>query len=109
MNEIDRIEKNDYVPTAKDILYCRKATKGVHEFTIRIEVIPHASLLKCTESRLTLSFISLLQNIPFVFVDVGGQRSQRRKWIKCFEDKSVNSILFLVSTSEFDQVLAEDR
>ncbi|KAG4072419.1 hypothetical protein HA402_004351 [Bradysia odoriphaga] len=85
MNEIDRIEKPDYVPTAKDILYCRKATKGVHEFTIRIE------------------------NIPFVFVDVGGQRSQRRKWIKCFEDKSVNSILFLVSTSEFDQVLAEDR
>lgn len=38
MNEIDRIEKIDYVPTAKDILYCRKATKGVHEFTIRIEV-----------------------------------------------------------------------
>ncbi len=40
MNEIDRIEKSDYVPTAKDILYCRKATKGVHEFTIRIEVRP---------------------------------------------------------------------
>jgi len=38
MNEIDRIEKIDYVPTPKDILYCRKATKGVHEFTIRIEV-----------------------------------------------------------------------
>lgn len=49
-----------------------------------------------------------LQNIPFVFVDVGGQRTQRQKWTKCF-DGSVTSILFLVSTSEFDQVLAEDR
>lgn len=48
------------------------------------------------------------QNIPFVFVDVGGQRTQRQKWTKCF-DGSVTSILFLVSTSEFDQVLAEDR
>uniref|UniRef100_A0A182MC74 Uncharacterized protein n=1 Tax=Anopheles culicifacies TaxID=139723 RepID=A0A182MC74_9DIPT len=47
-------------------------------------------------------------NIPFVFVDVGGQRTQRQKWTKCF-DCSVTSILFLVSTSEFDQVLAEDR
>lgn len=108
MNEIDRIEKNDYVPTAKDILYCRKATKGVHEFTIRIEVSRYdRNLLRC--SKINEFFFFYLQNIPFVFVDVGGQRSQRRKWIKCFEDKSVNSILFLVSTSEFDQVLAEDR
>lgn len=50
----------------------------------------------------------LLQNIPFLFVDVGGQRTQRQKWTKCF-DSSVTSIIFLVSTSEFDQVLAEDR
>lgn len=106
MNEIDRIEKSDYVPTAKDILYCRKATKGVHEFTIRIEV----RLFLTMHLWPNLMFIFWnSQNIPFVFVDVGGQRSQRRKWIKCFEDKSVNSILFLVSTSEFDQVLAEDR
>lgn len=55
-----------------------------------------------------LCFFSILQNIPFVFVDVGGQRTQRQKWTKCF-DCSVTSILFLVSTSEFDQVLAEDR
>jgi hypothetical protein len=57
---------------------------------------------------LAIELISLPQNIPFVFVDVGGQRTQRQKWTKCF-DGSVTSILFLVSTSEFDQVLAEDR
>nr|XP_029719895.1 guanine nucleotide-binding protein subunit alpha homolog [Aedes albopictus] len=84
LDDLNRISRLDYVPTHRDILHCRKATKGVFEFTIRI------------------------QNIPFVFVDVGGQRTQRQKWTKCF-DCSVTSILFLVSTSEFDQVLAEDR
>ncbi len=39
--------------------------------------------------------------------DVGGQRSERRKWIHCFED--VTSIIFLAALSEFDQVLAESE
>jgi hypothetical protein len=38
-------------------------------------------------------------------VDVGGQRSQRRKWIHCFED--VTSLIFIVAISEYDQVLLE--
>ena len=37
-------------------------------------------------------------------VDVGGQRSERRKWIHCFE--GVTSVLFLVAISEYDQVLS---
>lgn len=36
---------------------------------------------------------------------MGGQRSERRKWIHCFE--KVTSILFLVALSEYDEVLAE--
>jgi hypothetical protein len=40
-------------------------------------------------------------------VDVGGQKSERRKWIHCFQD--VTSILFLVSLSGYDQCLVEDR
>ncbi len=38
-------------------------------------------------------------------VDVGGQRSERRKWIHCFEN--VSSIMFLVALSEYDQLLHE--
>ncbi|XP_023020591.1 guanine nucleotide-binding protein subunit alpha cta [Leptinotarsa decemlineata] len=83
LNNLERISKPDYMPTNKDILHCRKATKGITEFVIPIN------------------------NIPFLFVDVGGQRSQRQKWFQCFD--SVTSILFLVSSSEFDQVLLEDR
>lgn len=41
----------------------------------------------------------------FRMVDVGGQRSERRKWIHCFEN--VTSIMFLVALSEYDQVLVE--
>lgn len=37
-DEIDRIAKPNYVPSQKDILHCRKATKGVYEFTIKIKV-----------------------------------------------------------------------
>ena len=39
--------------------------------------------------------------------DVGGQRSERKKWIHCFED--VTAIIFCVAMSEYDQVLHEDE
>lgn len=73
----------DFLPTKQDVLHARKATKGIveHDFIIK--------------------------GIPFKMVDVGGQRSQRAKWFQCFDE--VTSILFLVSSSAYDQVLMEDR
>ena len=38
---------------------------------------------------------------------MGGQRSERKKWIHCFED--VTAIIFCVGMSEYDQVLHEDE
>lgn len=83
MDNLERISRLNYRPTNQDILYSRKATKGVSEYDFEIN------------------------KVPFRFVDVGGQRSQRQKWFQCFLD--VKSILFLVSSSEFDQVIYEDR
>ncbi|XP_050393684.1 guanine nucleotide-binding protein subunit alpha-12 [Patella vulgata] len=80
---MDRIGQQSYIPTKEDILHSRKATKGITEKTIYI------------------------RGVPFMFIDVGGQRSQRQKWFQCFE--GITSILFLASSSEFDQVLMEDR
>uniref|UniRef100_A0A8C0D4C1 Uncharacterized protein n=1 Tax=Balaenoptera musculus TaxID=9771 RepID=A0A8C0D4C1_BALMU len=40
-------------------------------------------------------------------VDVGGQRSQHQKWFQCFD--GITLILFMVPSSEYDQVLTEDR
>uniref|UniRef100_A0A9L0SVW3 Guanine nucleotide-binding protein subunit alpha n=1 Tax=Equus caballus TaxID=9796 RepID=A0A9L0SVW3_HORSE len=81
LTDIDRIAMPSFVPTQQDVLRVRVPTTGIIEYPFDLE------------------------NIIFRMVDVGGQRSERRKWIHCFE--SVTSIIFLVALSEYDQVLAE--
>ena len=39
--------------------------------------------------------------------DVGGQRSERKKWLHCFG--SVDAIIFLAAINEYDMVLEEDE
>jgi GTPase SAR1 family protein len=48
-----------------------------------------------------------LRGLTYNVIDVGGQRSERRKWIKCFED--VDAILFVSSLTSFCSVLYEDE
>ena len=43
----------------------------------------------------------------FRLFDVGGQRSERKKWIHCFDE--VKAIIFVTSLSDFDLMLCEDR
>ena len=42
-----------------------------------------------------------------MFVDVGGQRSERRKWINCFEN--ITSILFVASLSDYDLTMSHEE
>lgn len=42
----------------------------------------------------------------FRMFDVGGQRSERKKWIHCFE--GVTCIIFCGALSAYDMVLVED-
>ncbi|XP_052787422.1 guanine nucleotide-binding protein G(q) subunit alpha isoform X2 [Mya arenaria] len=81
LDDVDRITKPDYLPTLQDILRVRSPTTGIIEYPFDLD------------------------SIIFRMVDVGGQRSERRKWIHCFEN--VTSIMFLVALSEYDQVLVE--
>ncbi|XP_059835461.1 guanine nucleotide-binding protein subunit alpha-12a isoform X2 [Hypanus sabinus] len=83
LDNLDQIGQLRYLPSRHDVLLARKATKGIveHDFIIK--------------------------GIPFKMIDVGGQRSQRQKWFQCFD--GITSILFMVSSSEYDQVLMEDR
>lgn len=48
-----------------------------------------------------------LGQINFRMMDVGGQRSERKKWIHCFE--GVQCLLFMVALSGYDQCLVEDQ
>ncbi|GAA53621.1 guanine nucleotide binding protein (G protein) alpha q polypeptide [Clonorchis sinensis] len=81
LDNLDRVSQPDYLPTLQDILRVRVPTTGIVEYPFD------------------------LNSTIFRMVDVGGQRSERRKWIHCFE--SVTSIMFLVALSEYDQVLVE--
>ncbi|XP_050092843.1 guanine nucleotide-binding protein G(q) subunit alpha isoform X2 [Anopheles aquasalis] len=81
--EIDRVAATNYLPTEQDILRVRVPTTGIIEYPFDLE------------------------EIRFRMVDVGGQRSERRKWIHCFEN--VTSIIFLVALSEYDQILFESE
>uniref|UniRef100_A0A3B4FCM6 Guanine nucleotide-binding protein subunit alpha n=1 Tax=Pundamilia nyererei TaxID=303518 RepID=A0A3B4FCM6_9CICH len=81
LDDLDRISDTGYLPTQQDVLRVRVPTTGIIEYPFDLE------------------------GVVFRMVDVGGQRSERRKWIHCFEN--VTSIMFLVALSEYDQALAE--
>ncbi|VDN28683.1 unnamed protein product [Gongylonema pulchrum] len=76
------ISQSGYVPTQDDVLRTRVKTTGIVEthFTYK--------------------------DLHFKMFDVGGQRSERKKWIHCFE--GVTAIIFCVAMSEYDMRLAED-
>jgi len=80
---LDRVFAPNYIPTDQDILRCRLKTTGIVETTF------------------------LLGPLTYKMFDVGGQRSERKKWIHCFED--VTAVLFLVAISGYDQCLVEDK
>jgi guanine nucleotide-binding protein subunit alpha len=78
-----RIFSNGYLLTDQDILRTRLRTTGIVETDFHIS------------------------GVTYRMCDVGGQRSERKKWIHAFE--GVNVLLFLAAISGFDQALPEDR
>lgn len=87
----------DFVPSQEDMLRARIKTTGIRELHFAIK------------------------DIEFTIVDVGGQviptyvygatyltsqRSERRKWIHCFDN--VTSIIYLAALDEYDMKLEED-
>ncbi|KAM0752822.1 guanine nucleotide binding protein, alpha subunit [Meredithblackwellia eburnea MCA 4105] len=79
----ERFSRPDFLPTDDDILRSRVRTVGIREERFNVE------------------------GRVFKILDVGGQRSERRKWIACFEN--VDVLLFVFAINEFDQQLREDE
>ncbi|RUP51583.1 hypothetical protein BC936DRAFT_147251 [Jimgerdemannia flammicorona] len=82
-DRLDRLFASDYIPTDQDIIRCRVKTTGI------VETVFH------------------LGPLTYRMFDVGGQRSERKKWIHCFEN--VTALLFVVAISGYDQCLVEDK
>jgi guanine nucleotide-binding protein subunit alpha len=77
-----RFADPDFIPSKDDTLMARRKTVGIAETHF------------------------VYNGIHFTLVDVGGQRSERKKWLHCFE--SVTAVIFLTAINEYDMVLEED-
>ncbi|XP_047387713.1 guanine nucleotide-binding protein subunit alpha-15 isoform X1 [Sciurus carolinensis] len=82
LSHLERITEEGYVPTAQDVLRSRMPTTGINEYCFSV------------------------QKTNLRIVDVGGQKSERKKWIHCFEN--VMALIYLASLSEYDQCLEEN-
>eukprot|EP01123_Difflugia_compressa_P014586 TRINITY_DN775_c0_g3_i2.p1 TRINITY_DN775_c0_g3~~TRINITY_DN775_c0_g3_i2.p1 ORF type:complete len:347 (-),score=80.01 TRINITY_DN775_c0_g3_i2:244-1284(-) len=78
-----RFADENFQPTAEDMFRAKLKTTGISEVVFE------------------------LNGIEFTLVDVGGQRSERRKWLHCFDD--VTSVIFLAALDEYDMFLEEDN
>lgn len=83
LNALERISQSNYIPSQQDVLRTRVKTTGIVETHF------------------------MFKGLHFKMFDVGGQRSERKKWIHCFE--GVTAIIFCVALSGYDLVLAEDE
>ena len=81
--QIDRIATSTYTPTQQDVLRARVRTTGVIETSFKYK------------------------DLIFQIIDVGGQRSERRKWMPHFED--VTALIFVSALSGYDLTLEEDE
>ncbi|EDN08496.1 guanine nucleotide-binding protein alpha-2 subunit [Histoplasma mississippiense (nom. inval.)] len=80
---LERVFAPGWLPNNQDMLHSRLRTTGITETLFE------------------------LGQINFRMMDVGGQRSERKKWIHCFE--GVQCLLFMVAMSGYDQCLVEDQ
>jgi signal recognition particle receptor subunit beta len=81
--DLARIASPSFRPTTHDIILGRVKTTQVEMERYRID------------------------GIDYEIYDVGGQRSERRKWIDCFD--RVDGVIFVAALSEYDQTLAESK
>ena len=77
LNEVYRIADKEFRPNEEDMIMARVRTTGI----IVSEIVE--------------------KPLRYQIVDVGGQRSERRKWIHCFDD--VKAIIYLSSLSGYNQ------
>jgi len=103
-----RFSSPDFTPNQEDMLRARIKTTGSLFVFFAAEIISIPPIVTSSFvsfpplclSRRCLGIRELrftIKDVEFTIVDVGGQRSERRKWIHCFDN--VTSIIYLVRPS----------
>jgi len=82
VQNVARFADEEYEPTTEDVIRAKLRTTGVTEVSFQIG------------------------NQEYNLIDIGGQRSERRKWLHCFE--TVHIIIYMIAINEYDMVLEED-
>lgn len=80
--KMDKIMQVEYKSTPMEVLACRKATTGYHEYFFTVD----KSVL--------------------LFVDVGGQRKERATWVKAME--AVTAVIYVGALTDYAIDLEED-
>ncbi|XP_023210029.1 guanine nucleotide-binding protein G(i) subunit alpha-like isoform X2 [Centruroides sculpturatus] len=112
LNSLDRISQPNYIPSQQDVLRTRIKTTGIVETLFTFKGL-HFKMFDVGGQRSERKkWIHCFESVTAIIFcvalfDVGGQRSERKKWIHCFE--SVTAIIFCVALSGYDLVLAEDE
>ena len=82
LDHVTRLGQHGYIPTTQDILHTRVRTSGIVEVKFHIK------------------------DMIFRIHDVGGQRSERRKWLYLFD--CVHAVIFCVSLTNYCQKAGDD-
>ncbi|PAV61848.1 hypothetical protein WR25_22779 [Diploscapter pachys] len=82
LDNLDNINKEDYVPSPKDLIMSYVPTVGVQ------------------------NVIFTCNNRAFQLFDIGGQKIDRRKWATMYD--GIDAIFFCLAISEYNQTMYED-
>ena len=81
LSKLDYLTNSDYTLTNDDILHIYTPTHEILEYDKETNLRINGSL--------------------FQVIDIGGQLSERKKWIHCVEN--ITAVMFLAALSDFDQ------
>ncbi len=82
-DKVTEIADSKWKPSTDDVLRSRARTTGIVETHF------------------------IIKGSKFSMFDVGGQKSERKKWVKCFTD-NIDVLIFVAAISGFNQTLFED-
>eukprot|EP01083_Nonionella_stella_P205876 749311_1 len=130
---LDDIIDEQYIPTFEDYIRIRIRTTGFNEEQFSMwagnkhknsqQTSPQNSIMsmsRSTSSDVDTAAVDMIQkdaNVQqkrkgrkhdFIFIDVGGQRSERKKWINMMKE-NIDVVLYIIAISEYDLVCFEDE